>query len=484
MEALSVKLIVKAVEGTLLFGSEKEEITSVSTNSREVKSGALFVPIKGERVDGHRFIDGAIEAGAKAVFTEIIPETIKEGAVYIKVEDSLRALQSLAAYYRSKFSIPVVGITGSVGKTTTKEMIAAVLATKYRVVKTQGNMNSQVGLSLTLFQIEKEHQVAVVEMGMSEPGEMARLAAIAKPTISVVTNIGVSHIGQLGSQENIRREKLNIIDENTGNNSLYVNGQDTLLKELKHFKAELLKEENRIPLSEKTCKALRYTELLTYGIGEGYSYGALKVKSQNETTSFYYVSDKAKEEVTLHVLGEHNVMNGVVALAIGEQLGIAPAVGKEGLLTYEPIAMRGQILKKNDMVIIDDTYNASPDSMKSGVHVLLSLEGVRKRFAVLADVLELGEAAYELHYQVGESIALDARNGQRIDELVTIGEQAKAIADAVNNSEIGIKTVSYMSNADAIAYLKEVMGPKDAVLVKGSRGMHTDEIVKALSEEI
>lgn len=484
MEALLVNTIVEAVGGTLLQGREKEEITSVSTNSREIKKGALFVPIKGERVDGHRFIDGAIEAGAKAVFTEIMPESMKEGVSYIKVADSLKALQSLAAYYRSLFSIPVVGITGSVGKTTTKEMIAAVLATKYRVVKTQGNMNSQVGLALTLFQMEKTHQVAVVEMGMSERGEMERLSAIAQPTIAVVTNIGVSHIGQLGSKENIRREKLNIINENKGENTLYVNGNDALLQELKYFKTEVSKEYGRVPLDEKTCKALQCTELKTYGIGEGYSFKALGVQSQKETTTFVYVSGFHKEEVTLRVLGEHNVMNGVVALAIGEQLGIAPKDGKVGLLNYEPIAMRGQILKKNNLVIIDDTYNASPDSMKSGVHVLLSLEGVRKRFAVLADVLELGEASYELHYQVGESIAKDAREGKKIDGLVTIGEHAKAIAKAVRDSEVGIETVSFMSNTEAITYLKDTMAPQDAVLVKGSRGMHTDEIVKALLEEI
>ncbi len=482
MEALLVKEIAQAVGGTILSGNENETITSVSTNSKEIEQRSLFVPIIGERVDAHKFIPMAVSQGAGAVFTSRIPDTMEEGAAYIQVEDTLRALQSLAAYYRDKFSIPVIGITGSVGKTTTKEMISSVLETKYKVVKTQGNMNSQVGLSLTLFQIEKRHEIAVVEMGMSEPGEMERLAAIARPTISVVTNIGVSHIAQLGSKENIRQEKLNIIDEYTGDNILYINGQDPLLAQVVDFKEELKEENMEVPLSDKTCEALFNTDIQTYGIGNGYTSYAEHVASKGETTTFTYVSKEHKEEVTLRVLGEHNVMNAVVALSIGEHLGIPPVVGKAGLYAYEPIAMRGQIKKSKGITIIDDTYNASPDSMRSGIHVLLSLEDVTRRVAVLADVLELGEASYSLHYQVGEAIIQDAKEGKKIDELVVIGENAKAIAESVENGRVGIHTSCYTSNSEAISYLKNYLLAGDAMLVKGSRGMHTDEIVRAFME--
>lgn len=482
MEALSVKEIVKAVGGLLLSGDDTVRVTSVSTNSRELEEGALFVPIIGERVDGHKFIKGAIETGAKAVFTAYEPEDMMEGCAYIKVENTLEALQSLAGYYRNMFDIPVIGITGSVGKTTTKEMIAAVLATGFQVVKTQGNMNSQVGLALTMFRIEKNHEVAVVEMGMSEPGEMEKLAAIARPTISVVTNIGVSHIAQLGSKENIRKEKLNIIDAGEEGHVLYVNGQDALLKELQSFQGALHTSWQTDLLSDKTCQALESTKIRTYGIGEGFAFGGFNVVTKGEETTFTYVSEKRKEEILLQVLGDHNVMNGVVALAIGEQLGIAPVRGKQGLYEYQPIAMRGQILKQNGLIIIDDTYNASPDSMKSGIAVLHSIEGSGKRVAVLADVLELGEASYELHYQVGEAIAKDATLGRKIHELVVIGESAKAIKDAVDQAEVGIKTNSFMSNQEASAYLQTVLSLGDIILVKGSRGMHTDEIVKTLSE--
>lgn len=214
MEALSIKEIVEAVNGRLLAGREDTLVHSVSTSSNEIEPGALFVPIKGERVDAHDYIKGALENGAVAVLTNKSKEEIyyHPAFVYIYVDHTLKALQRLATYYRSKFLIPVIGVTGSVGKTTTKEMVAAALETKYKVLKTAGNMNSQVGLPLTMFRLTREHQVAVIEMGMSNEGEIARLAHIAKPTMAIVTNIGVSHIGQLGSKENIRKEKMNVID--------------------------------------------------------------------------------------------------------------------------------------------------------------------------------------------------------------------------------------------------------------------------------
>ena len=235
MKAISVSALAKAVGGKIIYGDGDKQITSVSTNSKEIKEGALFVPIVGERVDAHKFIPMALEAGAVATFTAKEVEEFKDGKVYIQVSDTLEALQSAAAYYRSLFSFTLIGITGSVGKTTTKEMIAAALETKKKVVKTKGNMNSQVGLPLMMFEIEEDTEVAVIEMGMSEVGEMSRLASIAKPDIAVLTNIGVSHIGQLGSKENIRKEKMNIINQFNGNNLVFVNGNDILLQEIKTF---------------------------------------------------------------------------------------------------------------------------------------------------------------------------------------------------------------------------------------------------------
>ena len=494
MEALSIKEIVKAVEGVLICGNEQSMVTSVSTNSKEAKEGTLFVPIIGEKVDAHDFIESALEQGAVATFTSKEIENIKNNEKgYIRVEDTVKALQLLAEYYRKKFTIPLIGITGSVGKTTTKEMIAAALVTKKNVLKTAGNMNSQVGLPLTIFRIDREHEAAVIEMGMSEEGEMKKLAKIAKPTLAVVTNIGVSHIGQLGSKENIRKEKLNIIDEfgdakllSSGENrendfALYVNGDDTLLSEVLSYKEQqnsTLKGKT-IDLTQDTFAKLANTQVQAFGTKENATYFAKNIKTLQGETHFTFVYPGGTEEVKLRVLGIHNVSNALAALAIAMKLGIAPSVSKIGLYEYQPIAMRGQIHDKEGIQIIDDTYNASPDSMKSGINVLTELEGDLRRIAVLADVLELGAASYACHYEVGEYIATLNREN-RVDYVITIGNEAKAIAKAIQDKNIMIKTNSFENNVEAIEYLKTLIKSGDAILIKGSRGMHTDEIVEAL----
>jgi UDP-N-acetylmuramoyl-tripeptide--D-alanyl-D-alanine ligase len=491
MELLSIEEIVKATKGKLLCGSNKLQIHAVSTNSKEVEEGTLFVPIVGERVDAHTFIPSVIEAGGTAIITskKIELSGVKENQAIIQVVDTKEALQDLAAYYRSKFDIPVIGITGSVGKTTTKEMIAAALETKYRVLKTAGNMNSQVGLPLTIFRIDHTHEVAVIEMGISEPNEMSKLARVAKPTHAVITNIGVSHIGQLGSRENIRKEKMNIINEFDSNSCLFVNGTDDMLMHilpysefLKLSDKEKTQKCDKIDVSDATYKSLCRADVVTFGCKKDCMYYATDVTVSNGHTRFYLQNTveevkSPENQIELQVLGEHNIYNALVAIAIANKLGIATSVAKQGLKEYLPLAMRGEIVKVNGITLIDDTYNASPDSMRGGINVLLELEDVRRRFAVLADVLELGEHSYSCHYGVGEYIA--AKN---IDEVVTIGEEAKAIVKAVEEAKVDIVCHSFASNQEAIDYLKDHLESGDAVLVKGSRGMHTDEIVTALKQ--
>lgn len=486
MEVLSLKEVVEAVGGTLLQGNLEGSIQGVSTNSKEIKEGELFVPIIGERVDAHRFIKGAFELGAAATFTSHPLEEVEvvEGKAYIKVGDCLEAMQALASYYRSKFEIPVIGVTGSVGKTTTKEMIAAALETRYQVLKTAGNMNSQVGLPLTLFRIEKQHEVAVIEMGMSMEGEMDNLVKMARPTIAVMTNIGVSHIGQLGSRENIRKEKTNLINGfvEYKKGSLYVNGNDGLLHEIISHK----NKEMTIDLSEKTNQALEVAELYSFGTKEDARCYAKDIHSAGKTTTFTYVSEvegtKQEEAVTLQVLGEHNVMNACVALGVASELGIPAEVAKEGLYHYQPIAMRGQMEEVDGVTIIDDSYNSSPDSMKSGLNVLLAMDNKRV-FAVFADVLELGEESRELHYQVGEYIVALAKEGKRIDGLITIGTEAKAISDAVCDHGLDMIVKHCDNNDKAYEAIEGMKQPGDAYLIKGSRGMHTDEIVAKLKKK-
>ncbi|QHQ62035.1 UDP-N-acetylmuramoyl-tripeptide--D-alanyl-D-alanine ligase [Anaerocolumna sedimenticola] len=483
MEALSVKEIAEAVGGKILNGDENTKITSVGTNSKNAELGSLFVPIVGERVDAHDFIQDAFANGATACFTSRHTNVDREDKVYIKVEDTLRALQALGTFYRSRFNIPVIGITGSVGKTTTKEMVAAALATKYNVLKTEGNMNSQVGLPLMMLRINSQHDIAVIEMGMSEAGEMEKLAAIAKPEAAIMTNIGVSHIAQLKTRENIRKEKLNIINCFQKSSVLFINGNDDLLSELYKDNNNHLSD---LDICEKTREKYLAAKVTAFGTEEFCDYRAEKIQTVNGETHFILRKKQSTnlgmdgdgEEIVLRVLGLHNVFNALAAIAVAEQYNIPVTTAKAGLYDYQPIAMRGQIKEVNQVKIIDDSYNASPDSMKSGVHVLLELDGVKRRIAVLADVWELGELSRQLHYDVGVYIA-----DQKIDEVITIGKDAYHIAQAIRDKKADIITQTFFNNQEVITYLAEHLKAGDGILIKGSRGMKTDEIVKAISEE-
>ncbi len=484
MKEIRVAELVKAVDGELIYGEENGIISSVSTNSKEIEEGALFVPIIGERVDAHQFIDMAFGGGATATFTSRKIENFVEGKAYIKVEDTVKALQKAAAWYRSQFDVKLIGITGSVGKTTTKEMIAAALEESFVVLKTKGNMNSQIGLPLMMFELETDTQIAVIEMGMSEVGEMSRLAAIAKPDLVVMTNIGVSHIGQLGSKDNIRKEKMNIIDQCVPGTKVFVNGEDPLLQQLCQFSAEAAKGKapSRELFDEATIEKIGQIQVECFGTGENCEYRGIDNKTVGEKQKYTYVSRNCREEIQLAVLGAHNVNNATVAMAIAEFFGVEPAKAKEGLAAYRPIAMRGQIYEHAGRKIIDDTYNASPDSMKSGASVLLEMEGVSRRIAVFADVLELGEVSRSCHYEVGQFLADKVVNGHKLDAVLTVGKEAKAICEAIKDSKSDMFVKAFASNEEIIAYLKEYSCAGDGILVKGSRGMHMEKVVKALQE--
>ncbi|WP_343209982.1 UDP-N-acetylmuramoyl-tripeptide--D-alanyl-D-alanine ligase [Anaerolentibacter hominis] len=466
---MRVSEIVTAVQGRLIQGNEDVEISSVSIDSREIGEGCLFVPIIGERVDAHRFLLTAFGNGAAAALISREQEEYAPDGTYILVQDTVAALQDMAAAYRDRFDIPVVGITGSVGKTTTKEMISAALKTEFSVLKTAGNRNSQVGLPLTVLTIEPEHTAAVIEMGMSERGEMEKLARVARPNIAVLTNIGVSHIGQLGSQENIRKEKLNIIDEFKPGDVLILNGDDPLLRELAQGGVS--------DLDEKTLHAMADIRIVTFSAEGNADYTADDIVTDGEATSFTLrTGDGRSEEIKLSVIGLHNVRNALAALVVSDFMGIPFFLAKQGLKDYRPIKMRGEVKETGGIKIIDDTYNASPDSMKSGIGVLTALPGLNRRIAVLADVKELGERSEKLHYEVGVFLA-----DQNVDILVTVGAQAREIARAVRERGRNMVTASFDQNEEAIAWLKDNIAAGDGILVKGSRGMHTEDIVSALT---
>lgn len=489
MESFSALKIAEIVGGSILYGDSNKVISDISTNSKEGNENTLFVPIIGERVDAHNFIIDAYNSGIRVTFT--MRDTIEENTeemTYIRVTHTLDALQQIATYYRDQFTLPIIGITGSVGKTTTKEMIAAALSVKYNVLKTIGNMNSQVGLPQMMLKIAPEHDIAVIEMGMSLSGEMERLAKIVKPTLAVVTNIGVSHIGQLGSKENIRAAKLNIMNEFQKDTILFVNGEDELLYEVydayrKDFAdIETSKKQSNIKVSSETRKALNNAKVEAFGLQSDFAYSAKNIRNVGEQTffNFCFLDSRGKmveEEIILNVLGTHNVLNAVVALSVAYTYGIKPQDAKKGLEEYRPISMRGGIEKLQGITLVDDTYNASPDSMKSAVDVLLALPETKRRIAVFADILELGEMSRSCHYDVGKYLA-----GTTVDLVVTVGSEAGYIIDGIRDNNDRITTLNFMDNERASKYLLSELKSGDSIILKGSRGMHLDEIVHKIKE--
>lgn len=445
---LKLSEIAEAAGGKLLCGDGNTAVTAFSTDSRQVKAGTMFVPIRGEKTDAHLYIDSVFENGACATFTDHEIPLREQGVVL--VEDCREALQKAAAHYRAGFSIPVVGITGSVGKTSAKEMIAQALSGKFHVHKTAGNQNSQVGVPMTVCGLQKSHDAAVVEMGVSMPGEMARIAEVVKPTHAVVTNIGVSHIEYMKTRENIMAEKLHIADYLPADGLLFVNGDDDLLSTLRG------KYPHRV---------------VTFGMGPECDWRGLEFKQTEKGTFFTCESREGRTEVFVPAVGVHNVRNALASMAVARALGATTEEAVRAIAAYKAPAMRQQILEAGGLTVIDDSYNASPDSMRGALEILTSLKKPGRTFAVLADMLELGDYAAKGHFEVGEYAA--ERN---VDFVVGIGPLSKEIVAGYGRNS----SAWFSEKEEAIAFLRETLHEGDAVLVKGSRGMKTDEIVSSL----
>ncbi len=442
---MTVSEIVEISGGRLLSGDANTLVTGFVTDNRDAGPGAMFVPIRGERVDGHSFIASAFAAGASASFADHPVEA--EGPVVL-VEDCLTALQRVGAFYRQRLSVPIVGITGSVGKTTAKEMVAQALTVAYQVHKTQGNQNGQLGVPITVCAIEPEHTAAVVEMGVSMPGEMARIAQVARPTCGVITTIGTSHLEFLGTRENILAEKAHMADYLPAGAPLFVNGDNDLL-------AGLESDQYRV---------------VRFGLSENCQWRGRDLTEREEGVAFTCVSPQGEERrIALPVLGEHNVCNALAALAVGDYLGQSLEETARALAAYTPPAMRQQIKEAGGVTIIDDSYNASPDSMRSSLGVLAGKAAPGRRIAVLAGMRELGSYTQQGHWDTGA-----CAKSQGV-ELLAVGELGGLIAQGYGNGAVCVK-----DNAEAAAWLKQELRPGDVALVKGSRGMKTEEIVNAL----
>lgn len=451
---MRVKLsdIVKASGGKLLCGGATAGdtvVTTFETDSREVKPGVMFVPIRGEKTDGHSFIQKAFENGACASFTD--RELPAGERPLVLVNDCRAALQKVGAWYRDQFQLPIVGITGSVGKTTAKEMAAQVLTAKFNVYKTPKNRNSQIGVPITVCGLRKEHTAAVVEMGVSMPGEMARIAAVAKPTCAIITNIGVSHIEFMKTQENILAEKSHIADYLPPDGALFVNGDDDLLPSLRD-----------------TCGH----KVVTFGLGPLCDWRASSLREADKGTFFTCDGPGGqRQEMFVPTAGQHNVRNALASMAVARYLGVPAEDAVRALGAYKPPAMRQQIIQIGGLTVVDDTYNASPDSARSALEILASRQTSGKRVAVLADMLELGDFSKQGHFETGRYAK------EKGVDLLAVGELAKDIA-----AGYGDGAHWSASREEACAFLREYLVPGDAVLVKGSRGMEMEKIVAYLKE--
>lgn len=463
MKNMTLENIEKACGGRYI-GTEAEkktEVLGVVIDSRQVESGYLFVAIPGEKVDGHKFIPDVFAKGAAAVLSE---QQLEDPAgPYILVESTTKALRDLAEYYRKSLDIKVVGITGSVGKTSTKEMIASVLSEKYKVLKTEGNYNNEIGLPLTIFKIRAEHEVAVLEMGISEFGEMHRLATMANPDICVITNIGLCHLENLKTRDGILKAKTESFAHLKKDGIAILNGDDDKLSTIRQVgdkEPVFYGMEEKMEYREDAKKSVYATGVENLGL-----YG---MQARIHTP-------EGERDVRIPIPGEHNVYNALAATAVGLSLGLSLDQISSGILKAKTIGGRTNLLNTGSMTVIDDCYNANPVSMKASIDVLATAEG--RKIAVLGDMGELGENEKKLHYEVGEYLAK-----KEINVLFCAGELSEEIAKATQK-ESKTCEVYYFKTRDALLeQLLPFLKKGDTVLVKASHFMEYPEIVKALTD--
>lgn len=426
-------------------------LADVCTDTRKIQPGSLFVCLRGERFDGHSFASQAAQLGAAAL---LVDHPVDADVPQLVVTDTGKALLQLAGWYRRRFQLPVVGLTGSVGKTTTKEFIALVLGAKYNTLKTQGNLNNEIGVPQMLFRLEDSHTAAVIEMGMNHFGEISRLTRAVAPTVGLITNIGVSHIENLGSRAGILQAKLEILEGMAPDAPLIVNIDNDMLRTVK----------------------LGDRPLLTFAIDDqSADFTATDIAEQGSTTTFTVHHSTFTRPVTIPTVGIHNVYNALAAMAVGYVTGVDPGAAASALANYVPAGMRQNLVQVGGVQVIEDCYNASPDSMRAALQTLGKLP-VHRRYAVLGAMLELGDYAKEAHTQVGK---MAAENG--IDGVLAYGADAAYIVEAAKQA--GLENARLFDTKEALAQsLAQQVQPGDGVLFKGSRGMHLEDVMHTVYE--
>lgn len=448
-----------AIGGTVV-GDWRAAFSGAAVDSRKVKPGNLFIALPGERVDGHDFVGAAFAAGAPVALVARAPTALPAGAAAIVVPDTLAALAALGAWRLAVHPVPIVGVTGSVGKTTTKDLIAAALGAQLRVLSNEGNLNSEIGLPLTLLRLEPEHEVAVLEMGMRGRGQISRLCSIARPKIGVITNILEVHLELLGSLENIAAAKAELLEALPPDGVAVLNGDDPRARAL----------------------GGKYGGMtILYGTEQPVDVTATDVHTDASGSTFEVVVGgqlaPARAEIALPVPGRHNALNAAAAVAVGLALGVPLERLRDGLEMARTSAMRLEAFSVGGITVINDAYNASPASMRAALGVLRDLAGGRK-IAVLGNMLELGPLAREWHRDIGAAVV-----EANCDYLITVGDLAAYIAEGARAAGMRADAVTVCrSNGEAVAVLSDVLRPGDTLLVKGSRGMQMEEIVAALKK--
>ncbi|NLP17375.1 MAG: UDP-N-acetylmuramoyl-tripeptide--D-alanyl-D-alanine ligase [Clostridiales bacterium] len=457
MKNMTLSNIAKACNGTM-FNTDMaatSEVRGIVLDSRLVERDYVFIASRGERVDGHDYVKAAAEQGAIAVVCEKPPTDVI--IPYIMVKDSLMALKDIAMWYRTQLNIPVIGITGSVGKTSTKELVSSVLSQRYRVLKTEGNYNNEIGLPLTILRIRKEHQIAVLEMGISDFGEMHRLSRIAKPDYCLLTNIGHCHLENLGSRQGVLKAKSEIFDFMSEDGGVIINGDDDMLS---------------------TIKSIKGKKPIRYGLGSDNDIYADNIISHGLFGSSFDIHiDGRILPANTPMPGNHMILNALAAAALGSSLGLSDNEIIQGIRQIQPVRGRNNIIRHNKYTIIDDCYNANPVSMKAAID-LLDMSKTRK-VAILGDMGELGKNEAEMHKDIGKYIA-----NKNVDIIICVGKLSAYIydgaAEILSDNTSGL--FHFVSQKELIMALPQLLKYGDTILVKASHFMGFDNIVKLIME--
>ena len=459
MISLKINEIVEATGGSLLVGNREAHVSNIVIDSRQVNGDSMFIAIVGENTDGHKYIKSAYDLGCRSFMVSRDVDELEQllDASVVMVENTEYAMGRLAKYYKSKFDLPVIGITGSVGKTTTRDMVYSVVSNKFKTLKNEKNLNNQFGVPLTIFNLENEHECLVVEMGMSGFGEIDYLADIVRPDVAIISNIGMSHIEHLGSQEGIFRAKMEITNYFSPDECLIVNGDDEYLSRLR--------QENDLSYP-----------VFTFGKDKKNTIVLKSVEYSQEDTSFTVSIDEENHDFKIPTLGDHNVYNAMSAILVGIRMGMSFDEIRTGLMSFESTGDRQKFINTDRYTIINDVYNASPDSMIASLKVL-ALQKDKRKVAILGDCLEMGDFEEEGHRRIG------LQSVRRTDVIITQGKAARYIGIEAQEHGFDLSNIYHFdTKEELIDDLKNILEKGDVILVKASRGMAFEDIVNYLKE--